>query len=130
MTTLPKSFFLIFIYRTSTIGEQYREGGGPAYAVAVHLTYLNAGDANTIWIKHYVSDSNFDTSDPGNKTREALAKLFGEKQSSAFQLPTTPALRELLDYQARDHFPGLGMLKKLSMWHHLDVVASACSSPS
>ena len=113
-----------------TIGEQYREGGGPAYAVAVHLTYLNAGDANTIWIKHYVSDSNFDTSDPGNKTREALAKLFGEKQSSAFQLSTTPALRELLDYQARDHFPGLGMLKKLSMWHHLDVVASACSSPS
>lgn len=110
-----------------TIGEQYKDGGGPAYAVAVHLTFLNRSDADTIWIKHYISDSNSDTSDPGNKAKEALTKLFNEAQSSAFQIPTTPALQELLNYQARNHFPGLGMLKKLSMWHHLSVVASTNS---
>ncbi|WP_456047040.1 sce7725 family protein [Actinomyces sp.] len=110
-----------------TIGEQYIEGGGPAYAVAIHLTYLNADDDNTIWIKHYISDSNFDTSDPANKAKEALDKLFVEQQSSSFPIPTTPALLELLNYQARNHYPGLGMLKKLSMWHHLHVVASANS---
>ena len=111
-----------------TIGEQYIEGGGPAYAVAIHLTYLKADDENTIWIKHYISDSNFDTSDPANKAKEALDKLFVEQQSSSFPIPTTPALQELLNYQARNHFPGLGMLKKLSMWHHLCVMASARSS--
>lgn len=111
-----------------TIGEQYIEGGGPAYAVAIHLTYLKADDENTIWIKHYISDSNFDTSDPANKAKEALDKLFVEQQSSSFPIPTTPALQELLNYQACNHFPGLGMLKKLSMWHHLCVMASARSS--
>lgn len=111
-----------------TIGEQYKDGGGPAYAVAVHLTYINKSDADAIWIKHYISDSNSDTSDPGNKAKEALTKLFNEAQSRAFQIPTTPALQELLKYQARNHFPGLGMLKKLSMWHHLSVVALTNSS--
>ena len=111
-----------------TIGEQYIEGGGPAYAVAIHLTYLKADDENTIWIKHYISDSNFDTSDPANKAKEALDKLFVEQQYSSFPIPTTPALQELLNYQACNHFPGLGMLKKLSMWHHLCVMASARSS--
>ncbi len=111
-----------------TIGEQYKDGGGPAYAVAVHLTYINKSDANAIWIKHYISDSNSDTSDPGNKAKEALAKLANEAQSPAFQIPMTPALKELLGYQARDHYPGLGMLKKLSMWHHLSIVASTNSS--
>lgn len=106
-----------------TIGEQYKDGGGPAYAVAVHLTYINSFDANAIWIKHYISDSNSDTSDPGNKAKEALTKLFNEAQSPSFQIPTTPALQELRNYQARNHYPGLGMLKKLSMWHHLSVVA-------
>lgn len=107
-----------------TIGEQYTEGGGPAYAVAIHLTYLNTEDENTIWIKHYISDSNFDTSDPANKAKEALTKLANEHQTQTFQVPNTPALRALLAYRARNHFPGLGMLKKLSMWHHLHVVAS------
>lgn len=111
-----------------TIGEQYKDGGGPAYAVAVHLTFLNRSDADTIWIKHYISDSNSDTSDPGNKAKEALAKLFNEANSHAFQIPQTPPLQELLKYQARNHFPGLGMLKKLSMWHHLYVIASTSSA--
>lgn len=111
-----------------TIGEQYKDGGGPAYAVVVHLTYLNKSDADTIWIKHYISDSNSDTSDPGNKAKEALTKLYNETKSQACQIPPTPALQELLDYQARNHYPGLGMLKKLSMWHHLYVVASTDSA--
>lgn len=111
-----------------TIGEQYIDGGGPAYAVAVHLTYINRSDDDTIWIKHYISDSNSDTSDPGNKAKEALTKLYNETKSQACQIPRTPALLELLDYQARSHYPGLGMLKKLSMWHHLYVVASTDSS--
>ena len=107
-----------------TIGEQYKEGGGPAYAVAIHLTYLNTDDENTIWIKHYISDSNFDTSDLANKAKEALDKLTNEHQTHTLRVPITPALHELLAYRARNHFPGLGMLKKLSMWHHLHVVAS------
>lgn len=111
-----------------TIGEQYKEGGGPAYAVAIHLTYLNINDENAIWIKHYISDSNFDTSDPANKAKEALTKLVKEHQAHNSQIPNTPALDELLNYWARNHFPGLGMLKKLSMWHHLCVMASARSS--
>ena len=111
-----------------TIGEQYREGGGPAYAVALHLTYVNHADDGAVWIKHYVSDSNDGPSDPGIKAKEALDKLAKECGSHSCVLPQTEALRILLDYQSRNHYPGLGMFKKLSMWHHLCVMANTAVS--
>ena len=108
-----------------TIGEQYREGGGPAYAVALHLTYRNQEDDDAVWIKHYVSDSNDGPSDPGIKAKEALDKLASEWTSGSSLLPYTEPLRILLDYQSRNHYPGLGIFKKLSMWHHLCVMADS-----
>lgn len=112
-----------------TVGEQFREGGGPAYAVAIHLTYLNKDDDNAVWIRHYISDSNDSPYDPGGKTYEALAKLHNDYLSTTpHPLPSTPALNHLLNYFSTNHYPGLGMLKKLSMWHHLCVMANAHTS--
>ena len=112
-----------------TIGETYQEGGGPAYAVAIHITYINSTNDDTIWINHYISDSNDSPSDPGNKAREALRKL--SHDISTGNLPAqSEALNMLLEYYKNDRYPGLGMLKKLSMWHHLHIMNNACSRDS
>ena len=112
-----------------TVGETYHEGGGPAYAVAIHITYINTANDNTIWINHYISDSNDSPSDPGNKAREALRKL--SHDIAMGNLPAqSNALNMLLEHYKNDRYPGLGMLKKLSMWHHLCVMKKACSKDS
>jgi len=36
------------------IGDEYKESGGPAYAVAIHLTYLDEDDDMNIF--HFISD--------------------------------------------------------------------------
>ena len=38
------------------VGEDYIEAGGPAYAVAIHLTHLDKDDI--MYVKHFVSVSN------------------------------------------------------------------------
>ena len=37
-------------------------------------------------------------------------------------LNQTPALLKLLEYSQQDKFPGLGMVKKLSLMHHLQLM--------
>lgn len=56
-----------------TIGEPYSEGGFLPYAVAIHLTY--ATEDGKIRVRHFVSDSNEDSTDVAGKFAEALEKL-------------------------------------------------------
>ena len=55
-----------------TIGDEYSSSGFAPFAVAIHLTYEKD---EQIWVKHFVSDSNDDTSDVAGKYGEALEKL-------------------------------------------------------
>jgi hypothetical protein len=103
-----------------TIGEQFAESGFLPYAVAIHLTYKDAEDK--IRIRHFVSDSNDDTSDVGGKFAEALQKLVDWVNGN--DVLQTFALREFLDLHRSGHFPGLGVIKKLSLKHHIELVLS------
>ena len=38
------------------VGDEYRESGGPAYAVAIHLTFIDPDQDNAMQIYHFVSD--------------------------------------------------------------------------
>ena len=57
----------------SVVGEEYNETGFAPYAVAIHIVYFDKDDS--LRVKHFVSDSNDDISDPAGKFQEALSKL-------------------------------------------------------
>lgn len=100
-----------------TIGDNYSESGFLPYAVAIHLSYPDSSDK--IKIKHFVSDSNDDTSDVAGKFEEALDKLISWCRAEKFTTKAVEAFEELYD---TGHFPGLGVIKKLSIINHIEVV--------
>jgi hypothetical protein len=93
------------------------EGGGAPYAVAIHLTYLKT--AEEIWIRHFTSVSNSDRANIQGKFAQALAKAvtFLDEQNIH-----TTASEELRTYYNDSKYPGLGMSKKISIKHHLELV--------
>lgn len=103
-----------------TIGRLFQAGGGPAYAVVIHLTFDSNG---SIRIRHFCSDSNATRDDPGGKFLEALDKLARFVQASG--VPSNLATTELLDLHRRQHFPGLGKVKEISMMNHMLVMMNA-----
>jgi len=105
------------------VGDDYFESGGPAYAVAIHLTFINADQDDEMYIHHFKSDRNSTPQDPAGKFAEALAKLAAEVERDDSPILRTHAVDEFLELHARGHFPGLGSVKKLSMNHHIETLA-------
>lgn len=100
------------------IGKVYSEGGGAAYAVAIHLTF-KVLDKEDIQIAHFVSDSNDGPENPALKFFEALEKLIDfadEKNIDSL------AIRKFREYHDAQSYPGLGVVKKLSIIHHIELV--------
>jgi hypothetical protein len=103
------------------VGDDYSETGGPAYAVAIHLTYLKSDD--DMFIYHFISDQTASQTDPGGKFLEALAKLVKEINKPNSLIYKSKACAEYIDLFKKKHYPGLGYVKKLSMQHHIELVA-------
>ncbi len=101
----------------SVVGEEYNETGFAPYAVAIHIVYFDTDDS--LRVKHFVSDSNDDISDPAGKFQEALSKLVEWNEEK--QLDTV-AMKEFEDLYRREAYPGLGTVKKLSIMHHLELI--------
>ncbi|WP_336664986.1 sce7725 family protein [Elizabethkingia meningoseptica] len=102
-----------------SIGEEYSESGFLPYAVAIHLSYAEK-ETNRIKVKHFVSDSNDDTSDIAGKFAEALEKLITWCNQTGYNSIAIPIFRQ---YHTSGHFPGLGTLKKLSLMNHIDLIS-------
>lgn len=103
------------------VGDQYIEGGGPAYAVAIHLTYINDEDER-MNICHFVSNNNDTPTNPAGKFSEALYKLVQRVEEDT-QIYQGEAYRQYKKLYDEGHYPGLGIVKKLSMQHHIEVLA-------
>lgn len=101
-----------------TIGKDYSEGGGAAYAVAIHLTF-KFHEKEDIQIAHFVSDSNDGPENPGGKFSEALGKLIAFADQNNIQ---SLAMNKFREYHATQGYPGLGVVKKLSIMHHIELV--------
>jgi hypothetical protein len=106
-----------------TVGDDYSEGGGPAYAVAIHLTYIDAGKDDTMYVYHFLSTTNNTPTDPAGKFGQALDKLVARLDSGHSHLLESSAIGEFRELHAKGHFPGLGYAKKLSMKHHIETLA-------
>lgn len=107
----------------SIVGDDYSESGGPAYAVAIHLTFIDPDQDDAMFIYHFVSESQDTPTDPAGKFAEALDKLIEKLDSGTSKLYETNAINELRLLHTKRHFPGLGYLKKISLNHHLETIA-------
>lgn len=106
------------------VGDDFSEGGGPAYAVAIHLTFIDPDQDDVMYIYHFVSTSNSTPTDPAGKFSQALEKLIVKLDSGKSNLFESSAIKELRELHAKKHFPGLGHIKKLSMKHHVETLAN------
>jgi len=107
-----------------TVGDNFSEGGGPAYAVAIHLTFIDPDKEDEMFIYHFVSTSNDTPTDPAGKFAEALNGLIEKLDSGNSKLLETNAIQEFRSLHEKQHFPGLGYVKKLSMKHHIETLAA------
>lgn len=105
------------------VGDDYNESGGPAYAVAIHLTFIDSSKDDVMNIYHFVSTTNDTPTDPAGKFGQALAKLIAKLNAGESMLWEGEAIKEFRELHKNGHFPGLGQVKKLSMKHHVETLA-------
>lgn len=101
----------------SIIGAEYSETGFAPYAVAIHIVYFD--ESFELRVHHFVSDSNDDITDPAGKFYEALEKLIIWDKEKNLDTLAMKKFHEIYDAQT---YPGLGVIKKLSIMHHLELV--------
>lgn len=103
----------------SIVGKAYEESGFAPLAVAIHILYF--GKKDELRVHHFVSESNENITDPARKFAEAMQNLI---QWDRFDIiPKTYGLQNLIDYYTNGKFPGLGVIKKCSIMHHLEIIA-------
>jgi hypothetical protein len=105
------------------VGDEFMEAGGPAYAVAIHLTFIDSNEDDDMFVKHYISDRTETPTDPAGKFMEALHKLVNDVARPTSGIYGSEAIEEFEDLHRREHYPGLGYVKKLSMQHHIELIA-------
>lgn len=99
--------------------SEFVEGGSMPYAVAIHLTYKR--EDGEIWIRHFTSVSNSDQANVQGKFAEAAEKAVTFLDVENIE---TSAANELRSYYNDQKFPGLGMVKKISIKNHLELINS------
>ena len=102
----------------SIVGAEFSETGFAPYAVAIHIVYFDENKA--LRIAHFVSDSNDDISDPARKFAEAVEKLV--KWNQTMKLDTV-GIRAFESAYKNQTYPGLGVVKKYSIMHHLELMS-------
>lgn len=101
----------------SVIGRTFNKSGWPPYAVVIHIVFFDK-DSN-LKIRHFISDSNNDNKNTKMKFFEACKKL---KKWSIYNNAQTLGVKEIINYYDNNHYPGLGVIKKLSIMNHLELM--------
>jgi len=106
----------------SIVGNEYLEAGFAPYAVAIHIVYFTLD--KTLRIRHFVSNSNDDISNPALKYYEALSKLVDWHDINKNDIELTLGLDTFLQHHKQQTYPGLGTVKKLSLMHHIELMGN------
>ena len=106
-----------------TIGEPYSDGGFTPRAVVIHWTYEPA-PGKPIMIRHFTSESNADTTNVGGKFLEAAGKLVTFLNAHDIHTHAAEVMRSHLENST---YPGLGVVKKLSIQNHLELMSEILS---
>lgn len=105
----------------TALPKEFIDGGMLPYAVAIHMTYQKTDDE--IYVSHFVSDTNDDHSNIQRKFFEAATKA----KSFFASKPKTMAVTELIKLLDDKRYPGLGIVKKLSIRNHIELMNSILS---
>jgi len=106
------------------VGKEFVESGGPAYVVAIHLSYINDENFDEMYVRHFSSYDDNSPADPGGKFIAALQKLVAEANLKTSIFYPTKAISEFIEINDRKHYPGLGQVKKLSIKHHIETITT------
>jgi hypothetical protein len=106
------------------VGDDYSESGGPAYAVAIHMTFIDHDQDNVMRIFHFKSQRQDTPLDPAGKFAEALSEMMTHIGAPNSRVLETEAVKEFRMLHEKGHFPGLGYAKKLAMNHHIETLAN------
>jgi hypothetical protein len=104
----------------SIVGESTESGFAP-YCIALHHCYINSGENDAIYIRHYKSDTNETQDDQAGKFAEAVAKLVSDIRPLGPRNRTL-ATAEYQRYHQEGHYPGLGVPKRLGISQHLEIM--------
>ena len=121
MFTEEHNFFIddgfVGISDYTALPSEFIEGGMLPAAIAFHWTYEKNTDS--IWVRHFVSDTNDDRTNIQGKFGEAARKAV-----SFFDLWNicNMASEELRNYVMNGQYPGLGVIKKLSIKNHIELM--------
>lgn len=104
----------------TVLPSEYIDGGSTPRAVVIHLTYLNAEEQDQIWIRHFTSETNDSIANVQGKFAEAAQKAINFCTDLGLN---NSAITELRKYYDEKKYPGLGIVKKISIKNHLSVVS-------
>ena len=102
----------------SIVGNEFEESGFAPLAIAIHIMYF--GNREELRVHHFVSESNESISDPARKFEEAMYSLI--KWEKFDVIPKTIGLNSLIECYNIGKFPGLGVIKKYSLMHHIEMM--------
>ncbi len=102
------------------VGDEYEESGFAPAAIAIHIVYFD--EKEQLRIHHFVSDTNESITDPARKFYEAMEKIV--EWSDKGKLQHTLGLSTLLNYYYQGKFPGLGLIKRCAIMHHLELIGT------
>ncbi len=108
-------------------GDEFTEGGGPAYVVTIHVSYIDKNRFDELFIRHYSSRDDGTPTNPGSKFKEALDLLIQEYLLNEIPFYNTNGLQEFYELHKIEHFPGLGQVKKISIKHHIETTTQYLS---
>lgn len=103
-------------------GDDFNEGGGPVYVVAIHISYIDDERFDELFIRHYLSENDGTPTNPGAKFKQALNQLILEYENKIIPLHKSFSIEEFKQLYLAEHFPGLGQIKKLSIKHHIETI--------
>lgn len=102
----------------SIIGDDFLTAGFAPYAIAIHIVYFRNKELR---VHHFVSDSNEGIENPALKYYEAVNKL--AKWVESEQIEQTLGLSFFIESFKKQTYHGLGIIKKYSIMHHLEIIS-------
>lgn len=108
----------------TVLPSEFVDGGSTPRAVVIHLTYINAEEEDQVWIRHFTSETNDSIANVQGKFAEAAAKALEFCDHHPLD---NSAIQELRFYYDQQRYPGLGIVKKISMKNHLLIIQSYLS---
>lgn len=104
----------------SIVGDDFFTSGFAPRAIAIHIIYYVDEELR---IHHFVSASNDDINNPAGKYGEAVEKLAKWVESNNDKIEMTSGLTFFINSYNRESYHGLGIIKKYSIMHHLELIS-------